>query len=62
MVRPKSIFNILTFPQASVWKGRAIIAYWISRKQAHGGQMPYPGNILVADSKGYVKALYFRGD
>lgn len=26
------------------------------------GQMPYSGNILVADSKGYVKALYFWGD
>lgn len=25
-------------------------------------QAPYSGNILVADSKGYVKALYFWGD
>lgn len=25
-------------------------------------QIPYFGNILVADSKGYIKALYFRGD
>lgn len=26
------------------------------------GPAPYQGNVLVTDSKGYMKALYFRGD
>lgn len=32
------------------------------RETDTGDEMPYSGNILVADANGYVKALYFWGD